>query len=284
MIKRGQNRLTKPRGVCGGPGAGRGRREDAALIPQSGGGHDFPSPREAQEFLYQFHDEKKIEEAKRRRTPDEIAYIPQESVELQGLRRVNRSLVQELGSRCAGQRIATVDQDATAVERRKQEALGTYEGERGYQPLLGRRGDYSFGANAAWLRLAVIAHRVLTALKRLALPAELLRAPSTIAAVAFSVAFLLAPHASAGIIGVANATNCSGTPPGGTICSNGSGGLDGSGGTPFSLSGIENGGIVLQAVIGTQASPVYEVVNNRKYHHAGVQRIPSNQPVSELPN
>jgi hypothetical protein len=33
-----------------------------------------------------------------------------------------------------------------------------------------------FGANAAWLRLAVIAHNVLTALKRLALPAELLRA------------------------------------------------------------------------------------------------------------
>jgi hypothetical protein len=33
-----------------------------------------------------------------------------------------------------------------------------------------------FGANAAWLRLAVIAHNVLTALKRLALPAELLTA------------------------------------------------------------------------------------------------------------
>ena len=33
-----------------------------------------------------------------------------------------------------------------------------------------------FGANAAWLRLAVIAHNVLTALKRIALPAELLRA------------------------------------------------------------------------------------------------------------
>jgi hypothetical protein len=31
-----------------------------------------------------------------------------------------------------------------------------------------------FGTNAAWLRLAVIAHNVLTALKRLALPAELL--------------------------------------------------------------------------------------------------------------
>jgi len=33
-----------------------------------------------------------------------------------------------------------------------------------------------FGANAAWFRLAAIAHNVLTALKRLALPPELLRA------------------------------------------------------------------------------------------------------------
>ena len=33
-----------------------------------------------------------------------------------------------------------------------------------------------FGANAAWLRLAVITHNVLTALKRLALPAEYLSA------------------------------------------------------------------------------------------------------------
>jgi hypothetical protein len=33
-----------------------------------------------------------------------------------------------------------------------------------------------FGANAAWLRLATIAHNVMTALKRLALPAELLTA------------------------------------------------------------------------------------------------------------
>ncbi len=33
-----------------------------------------------------------------------------------------------------------------------------------------------FGTNAAWLRLAVIAHNVTTALKRLALPAELLTA------------------------------------------------------------------------------------------------------------
>ena len=33
-----------------------------------------------------------------------------------------------------------------------------------------------FGANAAWLRLAVLTYNVLTALKRLALPAELIAA------------------------------------------------------------------------------------------------------------
>lgn len=33
-----------------------------------------------------------------------------------------------------------------------------------------------FGANAAWLRLAILTHNVLTALKRLALPVELLQA------------------------------------------------------------------------------------------------------------
>ena len=109
-------------------------REDAALSKLLG--HDFPSLRAGLEFLYPFHDEQKIEEAKRRRAPDEIAYIPEESASLQGLGRVKRSLVQELGSRCAEQRIATVDQDATIIEIRKQEALPTYEGERGYQPML----------------------------------------------------------------------------------------------------------------------------------------------------
>jgi YD repeat-containing protein len=40
------------------------------------------------------------------------------------------------GERCPQQRIATVDQDATIIESRKQQALPTYEGERGYQPML----------------------------------------------------------------------------------------------------------------------------------------------------
>jgi hypothetical protein len=57
------------------------------------------------------------------------------------------------------------------------------------------------------------------------------------------------------IVGVANATGCSGTGPGGTICG-------GTGSTPLSVTGIENGSVILQAVIGTQTAPVYEVTND----------------------
>lgn len=49
---------------------------------------------------------------------------------------MNRASVQELGRRCPEQRIATVDQDATIIGSSKQFALRTYEGERGYQPML----------------------------------------------------------------------------------------------------------------------------------------------------
>lgn len=109
-------------------------REDPGLRGMIG--HGIPSPEAARQFLYQFHEEVKIEEAKQRRQGDESAYIPEESEALQGLGLVNRGLVQEVGRRCPEQRIATVDQDATIIESRKQEALRTYEGERGYQPML----------------------------------------------------------------------------------------------------------------------------------------------------
>ena len=53
-----------------------------------------------------------------------------------------------------------------------------------------------FGANAAWLRLVVIAHNILTALKRLALPAEWLRArPKRLRFLLFNTAGRLVQHA-----------------------------------------------------------------------------------------
>jgi hypothetical protein len=99
-------------------------------------GHARPSPSAALQFLYAFHAEEKIDAAKQRRLPEQIAYIPEETAPREGLGRVNRDLVQRFGERLPEQRIATVDQDATIIESRKQQALPTYAGERGYQPML----------------------------------------------------------------------------------------------------------------------------------------------------
>ena len=99
-------------------------------------GHELPSPAAALQFLYAFHAEEKIAEAQQRRLPEQIAYIPEETQALEGLGRVNRDLVQCCGERCPDQRMATVDQDATIIESHKQEALPTYEGKQGYQPML----------------------------------------------------------------------------------------------------------------------------------------------------
>ena len=109
-------------------------RQDPGLAEMIG--HAVPSPRAALEFLQAFHQEEKIEEAKQQRLPEQIAYIPEETPALEGLGLVNRDLVQHFGERAPDQRIATVDQDATIIESHKQQALPTYEGMRGYQPML----------------------------------------------------------------------------------------------------------------------------------------------------
>ena len=48
-------------------------REDAGLSEMVG--HQMPSPSVARKFLYEFHEEAKIEEAKQRRAPEQIPYI-----------------------------------------------------------------------------------------------------------------------------------------------------------------------------------------------------------------
>lgn len=115
--------------------------DDFARLREDGGlaemlGHEIPSPERARKFLYEFHDEGKIVEARQQLPLGQVAYIPGENTALQGLGEVNRDLLAEMGRRCAEQKIATVDQDATIIESHKREALTTYEGERGYQPML----------------------------------------------------------------------------------------------------------------------------------------------------
>src|SRR5207244_7965730 len=64
-----------------------------------------------------------------------------------------------------------------------------------------------FGANAAWLRLTVISHNVMTALKRLALPAELLTArPKRLRFLIFNTPGRLVHHARRTVLRLATTT------------------------------------------------------------------------------
>jgi len=109
-------------------------REDAGLKEMLG--HEVPSPEAARKFLYQFHDEEEIERAQAELPVGQVSYIPSENEALRGLAAVNREVVREIGRRCEGQRIATIDLDGTVIESFKREARMTYEGTSGYQPML----------------------------------------------------------------------------------------------------------------------------------------------------
>ncbi len=109
-------------------------REDAGLAEMLG--HAVPSAEAARKFLYQFHDAEKIEQAQQELAAERVSYIPEESVALRGLGQVNRDVVRELGRRCAEQKIATLDVDATIIGSWKREAKLSYEGSTGYQPVL----------------------------------------------------------------------------------------------------------------------------------------------------
>src|SRR2546430_6759505 len=95
-------------------------RADAGLAELIG--HAMPTPEAARNFLYEFHEDAKIEEAQLRLKEDEKAYIPDETIPLQGLGAVNRSAIAGVGNRCPDQEIARVDQDSKIIESLKQEA------------------------------------------------------------------------------------------------------------------------------------------------------------------
>jgi hypothetical protein len=90
----------------------------------------------ARKFLYQFHDEEKLEQAQRELAVGQVSSIPKESAPLRALAQVNRDVVRELGRRCAGEKIAAIDVDSTIIKSWKREAKVSYEGSSGYQPVL----------------------------------------------------------------------------------------------------------------------------------------------------
>ena len=94
-------------------------------------GYQLPAPSTVRGFLEQFHDEQAV--AKR---PLQGSFIPQESTWLAGLSEVVGQSVRAYVAAAKPARQVTLDVDAHLVESTKREARATYEGFRGYQPLL----------------------------------------------------------------------------------------------------------------------------------------------------
>jgi hypothetical protein len=122
--------------------AGGDCMEDMEALRADGGvakmlGYETPSARCVGDFLEQFHEGGMIVEARSKaEAQGRLAFIPEENTALQGLQRVQEGLVGAI-VRGEGEAVAaTIDQDATIIESRKREALRTYEGERGYQPMV----------------------------------------------------------------------------------------------------------------------------------------------------
>ncbi len=89
-----------------------------------------PSPEAVRCFLNAFHEEELLGG----RLPHQ-AFIPEETMLLQGLRQVSRDLAWK-AARGDSPWKATIDLDASVIESHKREAYETYLGEKGYQPVI----------------------------------------------------------------------------------------------------------------------------------------------------
>jgi hypothetical protein len=102
------------------------RQDDALALLL---GHALPAAQTARDFLAQFHQE----DLPLLKAGD--APVPSESAPLAGLGKAAAELVLDLQAR-RPQRTATLDVDATIIDSDKRAAKRTYEGGRGYQPVL----------------------------------------------------------------------------------------------------------------------------------------------------
>lgn len=106
-----------------------GLRRDRGLAALLG--YDLPAAATARQWLDRFHEEERLAER-----PAQGSFIPLESTGLGALRAVNRHAVAAYVTSQAPGPEVTLDVDAHIVESSKREALPTYQGVRGYQPLL----------------------------------------------------------------------------------------------------------------------------------------------------
>lgn len=98
-------------------------------------GFEMPSPETARQFLYEFHEDRLIEEAAAGLGPNRKSYVPEENKALRGLGLVVRDLNAEVQRRWPATE-ATIDFDSTFQSSNKKEAKEHYLGGPGYQPML----------------------------------------------------------------------------------------------------------------------------------------------------
>jgi hypothetical protein len=106
-----------------------GLRRDRGLAALLG--YDLPAASTARQWLDRFHDPALVQDR-----PRQGSFIPPESVGLAGLRAVVAHSVRSYVAAGRPGPEVTLDVDAHLVESSKRSALPTYEGFRGYQPLL----------------------------------------------------------------------------------------------------------------------------------------------------
>lgn len=104
-------------------------REDRGL--EALVGYSLPAPSTARAWLERYHDEGAIGQR-----PMQGSFIPPESAGLAGLKEVVAQSVRGYVSTVKPGWEVTLDVDAHLVESSKREALMTYEGHRGYQPMI----------------------------------------------------------------------------------------------------------------------------------------------------
>ena len=105
-------------------------RADKGLMRLVGG---LPSEDVLLRFLYEFHDERLIEQAQQRRPAGQVAYIPEQSAPLLRLSGCNVAFVRAVAKQTRVTQ-ATLDHDATIQESHKKQSLPHDKGGRGYQP------------------------------------------------------------------------------------------------------------------------------------------------------
>jgi len=106
-----------------------GLRRDRGLAALLG--YDLPAASTARQWLDRFHDEAAVVGR-----PRQGSFIPKESDGLAGLRAVVQHTTRAYVAAVRPASEVTLDVDAHLVESSKRSALPTYEGFRGYQPLL----------------------------------------------------------------------------------------------------------------------------------------------------